>query len=111
MAIMNYDPNLVYCGRMAKQTVRLTFGQWKYRKIMEVITNGNCRGLSVIDHAVDIAFDSLPEHTFGGKTITMTDEKGDELECSINDYDCSEEDWLRNMLLSAEIVSIQGKKK
>ncbi|EPB0159049.1 DUF5406 family protein, partial [Escherichia coli] len=24
--IMNYDPNLTSCGRMAKQTVRLTFG-------------------------------------------------------------------------------------
>ncbi|WP_249509223.1 DUF5406 family protein, partial [Escherichia coli] len=29
--IMNYDPNLTSCGRMAKQTVRLTFGLWEYR--------------------------------------------------------------------------------
>ncbi|WP_244582464.1 DUF5406 family protein, partial [Escherichia coli] len=30
--IMNYDPNLTSCGRMAKQTVRLTFGLWEYRE-------------------------------------------------------------------------------
>ncbi|EEQ3874799.1 DUF5406 domain-containing protein, partial [Escherichia coli] len=33
---MNYDPNLTLYGRMAKQTVLLTFGLWEYRETFEV---------------------------------------------------------------------------
>lgn len=29
---MNYDPNLVLCGREAEFTVNLIFGLWKFRK-------------------------------------------------------------------------------
>jgi len=104
---MNYDPNLTSSGRMAAQKVRLTFGEWDYRKTMEVTVRGNTRGLSVIDCAIDIVFDELPEKAFDGKTITMENEQGEELHCGLNDAVCAEDDWLRDMLISAEIIDIQ----
>jgi hypothetical protein len=105
---MNYDPNLTSSGRMAAQKVRLTFGEWDYRKIVEVTVHGNTRGLSVIDCAIDIVFDELPEKTFDGKTITMKNEQGEELHCGLNYADCDDDDdWLRDMLISAEIIDIQ----
>ncbi|EKF2990675.1 DUF5406 family protein, partial [Escherichia coli] len=47
-AIMNYDPNMTLCRRMARQTVRLTLGQWEYRETFEVDVVGNLTGLDVI---------------------------------------------------------------
>ena len=44
---MNYDPNLVLCGRRAVQTVRLTFGVWDYRAVIEVEVGGDQRRLLV----------------------------------------------------------------
>ena len=110
MAIMNYDPNLVFCGRMAKQTVRLTFGIWKYRKTVEVTIGGNCRGLNVIDAAVESYYDQLPdtEHASDCKRIFLQDENGSELESS--DDEGEEEEFLKNMLISAEIIDIQPEK-
>lgn len=29
--LTDFDPNMVACGRAVKQTVRLTFGCWRYR--------------------------------------------------------------------------------
>ena len=28
---MEYDPNMTLCGRMAKQTVKLTLQEWNYK--------------------------------------------------------------------------------
>jgi hypothetical protein len=56
---MNYDPNLVLCGRTAKQRVRLTFGSWDCRKTVEAAVSGNCRGLDVIECAVETVYDRL----------------------------------------------------
>jgi len=101
---MDYDPNLVFSGCTAVQTVRLTFGQWEYRKTMEVAVGGNCRGFSVIEAAVENAYEKLPDasHASGVKTITLIDESGGEMEC-----DEDEEDWLNNMLIAAEIIDIK----
>ena len=105
---MNYGPNLVYCGRMATQTVRLTFGIWEHRKIMDVTVGGNCRGLDVIKAAVENAYELLPAapHASESKTITLTDASGEDLEC-VED----EGDWLKNMLIAAEIIDIRPSKE
>ncbi len=58
--IMNYDPNLTSCGRMAKQTVRLTFGLWEYRETFEVTVGGNLTGLDVINCAIESLYATLP---------------------------------------------------
>lgn len=101
--VMNYDPNLCYSGRMAKQTVRLTFGVWEYRATMDVQIGGNCRGWTVIDTAVDAAFEKLPGGDYPRIVLTKAD--GSELECSDDEDRC--EDWLKDMLISAEILSIE----
>ena len=104
---MNYDPNLVTSGRMAVQTVRLTFGEWDYRRTVETTVGGDCRGLSVIEGALENILDELPEDDWEGKTITLEDEEGNELSCNSNEGDCEPDKWLSDMLISVEIIDIQ----
>jgi hypothetical protein len=102
---MNYDPNLVYCGRMAEQKVRLTFGQWDYRKTVETVVGGNCRGLEVIDCAVDNVYEDLDSDMFENKEILLTKDDGEELLCS--DDEGEDMNFLKNMLIAAEIIDIK----
>ncbi|MDO8908885.1 MAG: DUF5406 family protein [Pseudohongiella sp.] len=105
---MNYDPNLTLCGRMATQTVDLTFQLWQYKYSTRATVGGNCTGMDVIDAAIGFAFD----HIIGGDdyaAITMVDDSGKLCECV--DTDGREVDWLREMLVKAEIVDIQPKEK
>jgi hypothetical protein len=114
---MNYDPNMTNSGRMAKQTVRLTFGMWEYRKTMEVEVGGNCTGLAVIECAVSIAYGQLEQRGLYGSKQTMAvidmpslKDPDDELECDEGSegYDrLRGEDWLKDMLISAEIIAIR----
>lgn len=103
--VMNYDPNLTYCGRMAKQAVRLVFGKWEYRVAMEVEVGGNCTGLTVIDSAVGAAFEKCWPDPDELPTLTMEDKDGNTLSC--DDGEDEGEEWLKKMLLSAEIISIR----
>lgn len=101
---MNYDPNMTNCGRRAKQTVKLTFQQWEYKAEMEVSVGGNCTGMDVIDCAVGNAYERLPEDC-GYPCIDMADDDGGTLRCS--DDDERGEDWLKDMLVKAEITAIE----
>ncbi|EFJ8857328.1 DUF5406 family protein [Escherichia coli] len=106
---MNYDPNLTSCGRMAKQTVRLTFGLWEYRETFEVTVGGNLTGLDVISCAIESLYATLPyEETLNERTeetdIMATINIGG-LTCQ--DEDLSGELWLAGMLIAAEIISIE----
>ncbi len=100
-AVMDYDPNLVLCGRMAKQVVKLTFGEWKYRAVMEVTTYGNVTGLGVIEQAVGMAFDKLLGRKDFAKLV-MKDSDGN----TLTDDEGDDEDWLMDKLIKAEIISI-----
>lgn len=105
--VMDYDPNLTNSGRMATQTVRLTFGTWKYRTERTLTVGGNCTGLDVIKAAVGRAYEALEYHTYKGKDysrITLADADGNELECE--DEDWKGEGWLADMLIGAEITDI-----
>lgn len=104
---MNYDPNLTNSGRMAKQVVRLTFGQWQWRRTLEVTVGGNCTGFDVIDTAVNNAWEELPAADYDDEIarITLLNADGDELYCE--DDEGRGVDWLRDMLIAAEIVSIE----
>lgn len=101
---MNYDPNMTNSGRMAKQTVRLTFQQWEYTAEIEQVVGGNCTGLSVIDCAVENAYDQLDTDR-NIPFISMTAPGGEVLQC--DDDEDRGEDWLKDMLVRAEIVSIE----
>jgi hypothetical protein len=102
---MNYDPNLVLSGRMAKQKVKLNFGVWDYRTTVSTVVCGNCQGLCVIDGAVDNIYESLATDGWGNKAIVLTREDGEELVCPDGEYDSCE--FLKNMLIAAEIVDIK----
>lgn len=112
---MDYDPNLTNSGRMAMQTVRLTFGIWEYRKEVEVTVGGNCTGLTVIDSAVESAYNKLDRRGIFGcndtyAVIYLDSEDGTEqMECADDEDEC--EDWLKDMLIKAEIVSITPDKR
>lgn len=104
---MNYDPNLTNSGKMAVQTVKLTFASWEYRAERTVEVGGTCKGFSVIESAVYRAWEGLEFDQCGNveyANITLTDSKGEELICE--DDDDRGEDWLKDMLISAEIISI-----
>jgi hypothetical protein len=114
---MNYDPNLTLCGRMATQTVRLTFGIWEYRAVMEVEVGGNCTGMTVIDCAVGIAYQELEQRGIYGSSETyavinmpsLTDPE-QIMECGDDDPACPQDEyWLKNMLIAAEIIAIHPK--
>ena len=98
---MDYDPNMVTSGRMAKQVVKLTFADWKYRAEMTVTMGGNCRGLDIMRYAVERAFEELlGDDDYA--TLVMTDAEGN----TLTDDEGEDEDWLMNKLIKAEIVSI-----
>jgi len=113
-SVMDYDPNMTLCGRMAKQTVRLTFAMWKHRATVEVEVGGNCTGLTVIDCAVGMAYDQLEQKPFlndqckrdSCAVILMPSMESDSvLECT--DEELKGDDWLKDMLVSAEILAIR----
>lgn len=105
---MNYDPNLTCSGRMAKQKVKLTFAKWEYSVTMETEVGGNCTGLSVIECAVGRIYEELPLVKYGRHeipSITLFKENGDTLTC--DDDEDKGDDYLKDMLIAAEITGIQ----
>jgi len=112
--IMDYDPNLTCSGNMAVQRVRLIFGLWKYRAVIEVDVGGNCTGLDVIDCAVGNAYETLEQRgiyrshkTYAVMMMPALDDPESILECAEDDPEGRKgEDWLKAMLVSAEIISI-----
>lgn len=103
--VMNYYPNLTLCGRMAKQTVRLTFGLWEYRETFEVTVGGNLTGLDVISCAIESLYETLPYEE-------VEDERDIIATINIGGVKCKDENligelWLAGMLISAEIISIE----
>lgn len=105
--LTDFDPNMVACGRVVKQTVRLTFGCWRYRGTFEVEVRGNVTGLEAIRCAVDILYDSLPS-----VAVTDDDDQACDMEMATielggitcNDDELRGEEWLADMLVSAEII-------
>lgn len=106
--VANFDPNLNYCGKRSQKTIRLTFGLWRYRAAFEVAVGGNISGFDNIGCAIGALYDEM----FGDnpdKPLVLTDSDGNTLEAT--DDDAEEDDWLKEMLVAAEIVSIQPQEK
>lgn len=109
---MNYDPNLVCCGQMAEQTVKITLGMWDYRAEKETVVYGNCLGMCIIEAAVESVYNALPSDKYGAKEILLKNDDGKELLCT--DDEDEEEDWLKQMVVKVEIIAIEkisGSKK
>jgi len=99
---MNYDPNRAY--NMTIQKVKLVFGRHEYRKIVETIVGGNCLGFTVIEAAIENIYDDLETEDDIPK-ITLSTDDGNTLELSDEMFEGS--DWLKNLVISATIISIE----
>lgn len=107
----NYDPNMTSSGRMAVQTVELVFQLWDYKATYVQTVGGNCTGLTVIETAVSNVYESLPNSELVSEEddcaeLKLTKIGGDEI-LTCCDEDERGEDWLRDMLVSATIISIE----
>ena len=81
----------------------LTLGRWEYSRKVEVEVYGNSSGVTTLKWAVGNLFDKIyKEH--GTTSIILEDSDGNTLKCS--DDEDEQEDWLGNMVIAAEIISI-----
>jgi hypothetical protein len=101
---MNFDPNLTLCGRTATQAVNLTFQIWDYAKELTQSVDGNLTGLDVILAAVEQAYEELPADV-GCASLRLVNAEGVELHCADDENEGYQ--WLKDMLVKAEIVDIQ----
>ena len=97
--MLNYDPNLLNVN--ASQTVKLTFGKWDYRQQRTVVVPGNLRGFSVLDFALDHAYEDLVRE---GGILLLTNAAGSQVSCE--DEDARAEEWLRDLCVAAEIIAL-----
>jgi hypothetical protein len=102
---MNYDPNMVSSGRMAKQDVTLTFQQWEYSADVSITVGGNCTGFDVIDAAVCRLYDRISKDGERAAKLKLVSADGASLTCE--DEEEIGEDWLKRMLVCARITSIK----
>ena len=101
----NYDPNIT--RRMNKQTVKLTLAMWEYRAERTVTVNSNCSGLEVVKAAVRVLYESLAPDPEDCPMIPL-EAHGDTLTCK--DDEERGEDWLEEMVIAAEILSLEESK-
>jgi hypothetical protein len=107
-ADMNYDPNLITNGKNTTQVVRITLGMWNWRETFDVPAGGNVMGFMIIESAIESLYeklftifkannDGVAKVVFkrGIETFTCVDDNGDG------------SDWLKSMVVAAEIVSIE----
>lgn len=99
--ITELDPNI----RWGKKTIRMTFMQWGYKAVHEASVGGNCSAMSNLDAALSNVYDTLPPDNWGVPYIVMEDGKGDSLQNG--DDEGRSEDWLMDMLVSAELISVE----
>lgn len=107
METIDFDPNQVLCGRVAKQRFKLTFGDWKYRTVEEVEIVSNMRGLDAIRFALEKLIERLEEglHDHEPARLVMTNSEGETLYCEDDEMQRSE--WLADLLVSAELVAYE----
>ncbi len=99
-AFPNFDPNMNVSGNASIKTVRLVFGLWDYRLTVERAVGGNVIGVDCIDQAILWFWEEVMDD---GITLLKSDGQSGLL-CT--DDDCRDEAWLKDMLISAEIVSM-----
>ncbi|WYW01806.1 hypothetical protein Voja6_00174 [Pseudomonas phage vB_PpuM-Voja-6] len=101
--MLNYDHEQMgkfYTMGNCLQTVQLTFACGLLRAVMEVKIGGNCTGWDVIDSAVGIVYDRLEVHN-DCPFIMMGDTR-------VEDGDERGEEWLKSLLIGAEIIAIES---
>ena len=99
-----YDPNI----RWATTTVEITYMYWDYSLKVQIEVGGNCRGMSILNAAVERhaeeLYDAQGEYPLLFLTKPAEDGTGeDTLECSDEEDDI--EEWLNNLCVGVEIIS------
>lgn len=98
---MNYDPNFVLCGRMAKQDVEITLQSWTAKAKRVVTIGGNCSGLSVLTAAVSQLEDELGENGH----VILNKPNGDTLQIDMWDTK------LESIVVGVRIIAIRPEKR
>lgn len=99
--IKEYSPNIEW----GKQKVEIVLMQWGYKGKFAVEVGGNCRGMSVIDCAISILYESfLPKEGDDDAPcrFELKNRKGGKLLCA--DDEDRGDDYIKNMVVSAQIV-------
>ncbi len=101
--VVNYDPDVM----IASHTVQLTFAVWDYYKTVDiVIENTNCKGMSVIEYAIDKFLNQICEKAEKNDEfifIRLRNQADEEL-IAKGDEDNR---WLCSMLVKSEIISFE----
>ncbi len=104
--IENNDPDNAW----GKHTVELVFKEYEFSKTFVTNIGGNCHGLTVIESAVRNVFDQLVEALPDeDDPIQLTLEHPTKGIVVIEDDDGRDEDWLKDLLVSAVILSYTPK--
>lgn len=88
-------------AKMAMHTVRLTFGLSEYQKVVDVVVGGCCKGLAIIESAINGVLRGL----YGDNEVAaITLESKDKRQLRCEDERDRQEHWLQDLLISAEIL-------
>lgn len=87
----------------------LTYMHCFYRLTKTVIVGGNCSGLTNIESAISRFFGELYDVNEDYQEIILTRADGDTL--IVENDEGKDEDWLEDMLIKAEILSITPEKE
>lgn len=115
----SYPPDLASYADPVRHTVRLTFGVQQLRSTASVcVQSTGAQGADVIDRAIsqvmDLLMHQIPRSAEGDLArrpclrLVGTDVDGDAAEViSEPDDEQTDAEWLRSMLLAAEIVAVE----
>jgi hypothetical protein len=96
---VNYDSNLCSSGRMAQQTIELTFQVGEFTVTKTTTLGGNCLGFAVIESAVENLKSEL-----GDSTLELK-HNGDTMLVELWEFD------LLELLTGARITAIEPEKE
>lgn len=99
--ITTYDPAI----DPAQITYRLVFMQWGYRAEHTATVRGHVMGMNSLQAALSQFHDRLSVDDLIPANMVLTDAAGDTL--LVDDDEQREEDWLAEMLVAAEIISVE----
>jgi hypothetical protein len=110
---LNFNPNWNYCGNRSRKLIRMTFGLWEYRHVIEFECCNNLMGADLLRWAAeaysDRLWDSVPDDGFSNPSIVMKTPAGEKLHVEPDDDE--DDDWLLKTLIAIEIIAITPEQK
>ena len=103
--LINFDPNYVANFNRAKQKIKLVFGVWNYRAEFIIDVEINSYGMNSFSFAIKKVYDSIFDEKKGFAFLNLTNI--DAITIQDCDAENDEEEWLKSILISAEIISYE----